>query len=278
MDPIPTDDRFENRGSDRLAGKAAIVSGAGTFGGSGVGNGAATAILLAAHGANVALIDQNTEWAESTKDLVESINGNAIAVTADVTDPSECEAAVSRTVEEYGRLDILHNNVGGGPRNNVVEVSPEEWQQSFQVNLMSAISMSRFAIPQMTETGRGSITMTSSLQACRPSYDYAPYTVSKAGIIGLTRSIAMDFATDGIRANCIMPGPIWTPKVASTRSETDREKRRESTPVPKEGEPWDVAWAAVFLASDEAAWISGTTLPVEGGALMTRGGDRANMF
>lgn len=278
MDSIPSDTRFENRGSERLAGKVAIVSGAGTHGGSGVGNGAATAILFAAHGADVALVDKNRDWVDTTKELIESLDGNAIAVTADVTDPDACESAVEETIDAFDRLDILHNNVGGGPRDNVVDTTPSEWHDSFQINMMSAISMSRYSIPNMKTTGGGSIITTSSLQAYRPSYDYAQYTVFKSGIMGLTRSIAMDFAADNIRANCIMPGPIWTPKVASSRTEADRQKRRESTPVPKEGEPWDVGWAAVFLASDEAAWISGSTLPVEGGALLTRGGDRDNMF
>ncbi len=278
MESIPTDTRFENRGSSRLAGKTALVSGAGTHGGSGVGNGAATAILFAAHGADVALVDQNRDWAESTKDIIEEIDGTAIAITADVTNPDACKEAVAQTIDAFDRLDILHNNVGGGPRDNVVDATPTEWQESFQINLMSAISMSQFSIPHMKTTGGGAIITTSSLQASRPSYDYAPYTVFKSGIMGLTRSLAMDFAADNIRANCIMPGPIWTPKVASYRTEADREKRRESTPIPKEGKPWDVGWAAVFLASEEANWISGTTLPVEGGALLTRGGDRSNMF
>lgn len=278
MESIPSDTRFENRGSSRLAGNVAIVSGAGTHGGSGVGNGAATAILFAAHGADVALVDQNPDWVESTREIIDSIDGNAISITADVTNPDECEAAVEQTVDAFDRLDILHNNVGGGPRDNVVDVTPAEWHDSFQLNMMSAISMSRFSIPRMKTTGSGAIITTSSLQAYRPSYDYAPYTVFKTGIMGLTRSLAMDYAADNIRANCIMPGPIWTPKVASSRTETDREKRRKSTPVPKEGKPWDVGWAAVFLASDEATWISGTTLPVEGGALLTRGGERSNMF
>lgn len=270
--PRPTDGAF------RLDDEVAIVSGAGTYGGSGVGNGAAAAILLARRGARVVLVDRELEHAEATREKIQADGGEAVALQADVTDPDDCRTIVEETAEEFGQLDILHNNVGGGPRDNVVDADDETWQRSIALNLMSAIYMCRYSVPHMRESGGGSITCTSSLQARRPAYDYLPYTVTKTALEGLTRGTAIDHAKDNIRVNCIMPGPIWTPKVASSRDEEERRLRRESVPLPKEGEPWDVGWAVVFLASDEAAWITGQTLPVDGGALLTRGGDRPGEF
>lgn len=262
----------------KLDDKVAIVSGAGTHGGRGIGNGAATAILFAKHGANVVLIDQNLDWAKKTKEIIQSEGGTAIAVEANVTDPNECEAVVGQTIAEFGRVDILHNNVGGGPRDNVVEADDQTWKESIELNVLSVVYMSRQTIPYMRDADGGSITMTSSVQARRPGYDYVPYTMTKTALKGLTRGIAIDHGEENIRANCIMPGPIWTPKVASTRGDEQRKQRRDSVPLPREGQPWDVGWAAVFLASDEASWITGQTLPVEGGALLTRAGDRPGMF
>lgn len=256
----------------RLQGKVAIVSGAGTYGGTGVGNGAATAILFARHGANVALVDKELDWADATKATIEDeeASGEAISIQADVTDPDDCRAAVERTRDAFGGLDVLHNNVGRGFMENVVDASDETWQQSTDLNLMSMIYMCRHAVAHMRETGGGSVINISSVTARRPKVGDSslPYTVHKTGVVGLTRGLALDHAADNVRVNCIMPGLIWTPRVASTR-EDERQMRRESTPIPKEGEPWDIGQAAVFLASDEAAFITGVTLPVDGGYLLT---------
>lgn len=265
-------------GDSRLDDKVAIVSGAGSYGGSGVGNGAATAILFARHGASVTLVDKEIEWADATKEIIEEEGGEAISVQADVTDPNDCRAVVERTVEKFDTLDVLHNNVGGGPMGNVVETDDEAWQQSINLNLMSMIYMCQHAIPSMMESGGGSIINISSIAARRPGFDFLPYTVTKTAVEGITRGMAMDHAQDNIRVNCVMPGPIWTPRVASDCDEDERQLRRDSTPIPKEGEPWDVGWAATFLASDEAKWVTGVTLPVDGGVLLTRGGDRPDMF
>lgn len=259
-------------------GEVAIVSGAGTHGGSGVGNGAATAILLAKHGANVVLADKEIGWAETTKAFIENEGGECISIQADVTDPIDCEAVVEHTIEVFGKIDILHNNVGGGPGGNTVDATDENWRRSFDLNLMSIAYMCRHAVPHMIESGGGSVINVSSIQARRPSYDYLPYVVSNASVVGITRGMAMDHAEDNIRINCIMPGPIWSPKVAGTRDAEDRRLRKESVPIPREGVPWDVGWAALFLASTRAGWITGITLPVDGGVSLTRGGDRPGMF
>lgn len=262
----------------RMDGRVAVVSGAGTFGGEGVGNGAATARLLADRGASVVLVDREVEWAAATREAIEGDEGDAIAVEADVTDPAACEAVVERAADEFGRLDVVHSNVGGGPRDNVVDATDEDWRGSIALNLMSVINMCRHAVPIMAEDGGGAIVTTASTQARRPGFDYLPYVTTKAAVEGITRGLAMDHAAAGIRANCVVPGPIWTPRIASTRDEEDRRVRRESVPIPREGEPWDVGQAAAFLASDAAGWITGVSLPVDGGLLLTRAGDRPGIF
>ncbi len=260
-----------NRRADlRLDGKVAIVSGAGTYGGQGVGNGAATAILMAREGARVVLVDAVLEWAEATRVRIEAEGGSAMSVVADVTKPEDCGRAVEAALERYGALHVLHNNVGGGGRGSVVEASDDDWQRSAAINLMSAVHMSRHAIPHMKSTGGGAIVNVSSVTALRPKRESSSvlYSVNKAAIVGLTQAMALDHAGDNIRVNCIMPGLMWTPRVAHGAPRM-RETREASTPLPLEGEGWDIAWAAVYLASDEARFVTGVVIPVDGGFLLT---------
>ncbi len=256
--------------TQRLSDKVAIVSGAGTFGGSGVGNGAATAIVFARHGARVMLVDSVVEWADATRAIIAQEGGEAIAAVADATNPADCKAVVDETVERFGGLHILHNNVGGGAAmGSVVDATPEDWLQSASVNLMSVINMCRYAIPHMQAGGGGSIINVSSVTALRPKpfKSSAPYTVNKSAVVGLTKAMALDHAADNIRVNCIMPGLIWTPRVAS--GSAMRDMRSASTPLPVEGEGWDIGLAALYLAGDEARFVTGVTLPVDGGFLLT---------
>ena len=202
----------------RLSDKVAIVSGAGTFGGSGVGNGAAAAILFARNGAKVALLDAVGEWAEATAQIISEEGGDAIPIAADATNPDDCQRAVAATVERFGGLHILHNNVGGGGGGgNVVEATDEDWFRSASVNLMSMVNTCRHAIPHMKAAGGGSIINISSVTALRPKpgRSSAQYTVNKSAVVGLTRALALDHAEDNIRVNCIMPGLMWTPRLAS---------------------------------------------------------------
>ncbi len=257
-------------GEGRLVGKVAIVSGAGTYGGRGVGNGAATAIVFARQGARVALVDAVGEWADATRAIIAEEGGEAMTAAADVTNPDECRGVVDAVVERFGALHILHNNVGGGgAAGGVVEATPEDWMRSASVNLMSMINMCRYAIPHMRAAGGGAIVNVSSVTALRPKAgrSSAPYTVNKSAVVGLTRAMALDHAADNIRVNCIMPGLMWTPRVASGAAE--RDTRSASTPLPVEGAGWDIGNAALFLASDEARFVTGVTLPVDGGFLLT---------
>ncbi|HAL47270.1 MAG TPA: hypothetical protein DCP37_05905, partial [Dehalococcoidia bacterium] len=209
---------MDRRDNLRLDGRVAIVSGAGTHGGQGVGNGAATAILMAREGARLVLVDAVSEWMDATKAAIGADGGQATSVVADVTNADDCERAVKTAVETYGALHLLHNNVGGGSvRGSVVEATEEDWQRSTSINVMSMIHMSRYSVPHMKSAGGGSITNVSSVTALRPKAgaSSAPYTVNKAAVVGLTQAMALDHAPDNIRVNCIMPGLMWTPRVAS---------------------------------------------------------------
>ena len=261
----------ENTQTRRLGGKVAVVSGAGTYGGSGVGNGAAAATLFARAGAKVVLVDAVRQWADATKDIIEEEGGEAMTAVANVTEADECGRVIDAAVERFGRLDILHNNVGGGGASgSVVDATDEDWAHSMSVNVMSMINMSRHAIPHMKSSGGGSIINVSSVTALRPKTQRssAPYTVNKSAVVGLTRAMAVDHAADNVRVNCIMPGLMWTPRVASG-STVAREIRQTSTPLPVEGQGWDIGWAALYLASDEARFVTGIVLPVDGGFLLT---------
>ncbi len=254
-----------------LEGKVALVSGAGTYGGSGVGNGAAAAILFARAGARVVLVDAVQEWADATRAIVDEEGGEAISTSADVTRPEECQRAIEAAVERFGGVHILHNNVGGGGgEGGVVDATEEGWHSNMSINLMSIINMSRYAIPHIEASGGGAIINVSSVTALRPKAgrSSAPYTVNKTAVIGLTRAMAIDHAESNIRVNCIMPGLMWTPWVAKGWPAM-REMRQNSTPLPVEGESWDIGWAALFLASDAAKFVTGIVLPVDGGFLLT---------
>lgn len=252
----------------RLEGKVAIVTGAGSRG-TGIGNGKATAVLFAREGARVLLVDQFPDRADETLRMIKSEGGEASVLAADVTDINECRKLVDTAIERYGKLDILHNNVGIDSAGSVVDLDMEEWDRVMSINLRSMVLTSRSAIPKMIAGGGGSIINISSVAALRPR-NMDAYSTSKGGVIALTRAMASSFAADHIRVNCIVPGMVYTPMVAEILDEKGREARRLSTPLQTEGTGWDVGWAAVYLASDEARWVTGITLPVDAGALLTR--------
>jgi NAD(P)-dependent dehydrogenase (short-subunit alcohol dehydrogenase family) len=252
----------------RLEGKVAIITGAGSRG-AGTGNGKATSILFAREGARLLLVDQFPERAQETLEIIKSEGGQAVAFTGDVTKLADCQAMVAAAVKAYGRLDILHNNVGIDSTGTVVDINLEEWDQVMEVNLRSIVLTCRCAIPQMIAAGGGSIINISSVAALRPRGMEA-YTTSKGAVITLTQAMAHSHAAAHVRVNCILPGPLFTPMVSGGMSQKTREGRRLSVPLQTEGTAWDVAWAAVFLASDEARWITGVSLPVDGGTLLTR--------
>lgn len=252
----------------RLEGKVAIVTGAGSRG-AGIGNGKATAVLFAREGARVLLVDQFPERADETLQMIKSEGGEASVLAADVTDMDECLKIVATAVERYGKLDVLHNNVGIDLAGNLIDTELDDWDRVMDINLKSMVLMCRSAIPQMKSGGGGAINNISSVAALRPR-NMDAYSTSKGGVIALTRALASSFAADHIRVNCIVPGMVYTPMVAEILDEKGREARRLSTPLQTEGTGWDIGWAAVYLASDEARWVTGITLPVDAGALLTR--------
>jgi NAD(P)-dependent dehydrogenase (short-subunit alcohol dehydrogenase family) len=251
-------------GGTRLAGKVAIVTGAGSRA-EGIGNGRAAAILFAREGARVLLVDQHREAATATQAMIAAEGGEAAVFAADVTRGDECRALVDDAVRRWGRLDIVDNNVGIGGRGSVVEMDEAQWEQMMKVNVTSMMLTSKHAIPAMVRTGGGAIVNISSISALRPR-GLTAYSTSKGAVIALTRAMAIDHAAQGVRVNCIAPGPVYTPMVyAGGMSDDLRERRRQASPLGIEGTGWDIAYAALFLVSGEARYITGVVLPVDGG-------------
>ena len=249
--------------SPRLEGKVAIVTGAGSSG-PGVGNGKAAAVLFAREGAKVMLADAVLARAEETLAMIREEGGEAEVFEANVINADDCRRMVEATVERYGRLDILDNNVGISRRGSVLEISEEDWDFVMAVNVKSIVLCSKFAIPRMIESGGGSIINISSIAGMR-AHSSTPYTTSKAAVQGLTMSMAADHGPDGIRVNCIAPGLVYSPMVAPRMDSDLREIRKNAAPLRTEGDSWDIGYTALFLASDESRWINGVTLPVDAG-------------
>ena len=250
----------------RLAGKVAIVTGAASQA-EGVGNGAAVATLFAREGARVVLVNRSLDRAQALEEAIRTGGGETTAFAADVTDPEATEAMAAFAVERYGRLDVLHNNVGVGAGGNTVTGSLGDWDRLLQANLTSAMLCCRACIPRMRAGGGGSIinvSSTAGMIGLSGTPGAVAYTATKAGLQGLTLSVAADHAAEGIRANCLIVGTVATPLVAHLGGEA-RERRRKAVPLQTEGTGWDVAWAAVYLASDEARWVTGVMLPIDGG-------------
>ncbi len=256
---------------DRLKGKAAIVFGAGSSG-AGWGNGKAAAVAYAREGARIACVDLVREAAEKTASLIAQEGGEAVAVAADVTDTDSVGTAVAQAVTAFGRIDILHNNVGvthmGGP----VELTEEQFEAALKLNIGPVYRTAKAVIPHMLRQGAGAIVNISSLAAIRwTGYPYFAYYAAKAAVNQATVALAMQYARQGIRANCIMPGLIDTPLIYRQISgqyasvEDMVAARNAAVPMGRMGTAWDVANAAVFLASDEAQFITGVCLPVDGG-------------
>src|SRR5256712_9112400 len=255
-----------------LDGKVALVSGGGAAG-DGIGNGRAAAILLAKAGAGVVVADRDLKLGRRTVEMIESVGGQAIAVEVDATRSADCAAMVKTAVERFGRVDLLDNNVGIGSRGSVVELGEDEWRRVMQVNVETMFLVAKHAIPAMKRAGGGAIVNVSSISALRPR-GLTAYTASKGAVIALTRAMAVDHGPDGIRVNCVAPGPVYTPMAYQRgMSEEARARRRKASLLGIEGTGWDVGRAVRFLLSDHARYVTGQTLVVDGGATL-RGPER----
>ncbi|MFB6676421.1 SDR family NAD(P)-dependent oxidoreductase [Streptomyces sp. NPDC056390] len=259
--------------SGRLRDKIAIVVGAGQTPGPSIGNGRATALVFAHEGARVVAVDRDEESVRETCDLIEQSGGIAHPLVADITNPSDVEAIAQGTLEAFGQIDILHNNVGIGTGDGpALKVSEADWDRIQNVNVHAPWAICRQVIPHMRERRTGVITNISSIAAVASAPNVA-YKVSKAGLNALTHALVMENAAFGIRVNAIMPGLIDTSMGVGTSAAnsgidevTLRDQRNRSVPLNQRmGRAWDVAYAALFLASDEASFITGAILPVDGG-------------
>jgi NAD(P)-dependent dehydrogenase (short-subunit alcohol dehydrogenase family) len=256
----------------RLDGKVAIVVGAGQTPGETIGNGRATSILFAREGARVMLVDRKLDSAQETEKLIADDGGDAVSFEADVTQSADCEAVAKACVDQFDRIDVLHNNVGiGAGDGSLSRLTEENWSRIFDVNLTSMFLMCKHVLPVMREQHSGSIVNISSIAAVA-AVPMLAYKVSKAGVNALTHQVAIANARHGIRCNAIMPGLMNTPMAieswVSMGADRDDIVKRRDEQVPlgaKQGTAWDVAHAALFLHSDEAKFITGVVLPVDGG-------------
>ena len=267
---------------DRLKGKTAMVVGAGSIG-PGWGNGKATAVTFAREGAQVFCVDRNPAAAEETAGIITKEGGKARAFTADVSRAGDVEAMVKACLGSFGRIDVLDNNVGIAEVGSVVEVDEAEWDRVFAVNLKSAYLAMKHVIPVMVGQGGGSIINISSIASIRHvGISYVTYGTTKAAMNQMTRTTAVEFAAKHVRVNAILPGLMKTPMVehsaglAQSYAKGDVEAmwraRDAQVPMGHMGDAWDVANAALFLASDESKYVTGIELVVDGGITCKSGG------
>jgi NAD(P)-dependent dehydrogenase (short-subunit alcohol dehydrogenase family) len=265
---LPTAMTATARPADRLAGKVALVTGAGSRG-DGVGTGKAMSVLFAREGARVCLVDIEPDRAKETLSLVRAEGGDALVIEGDVSDADSCANVVEVALHRYGQLDVLVNNAAiVGPVGPVEGLSLEAWQQVLAINLTGAMLMSRHALPSLRPQG-GAIINIASTGALVSTGQTPSYGAAKAALIRLTADLAVAYGRDGVRANAIAPGNIHTPMAGGSMTSEARKRRRMASPLATEGNAWDVAWTAVFLASDEARWITGACIPVDGGMTQT---------
>jgi 3-oxoacyl-[acyl-carrier protein] reductase len=261
----PNDHAKEFESMGRLNEQVAIVTGAGS------GIGRASALLFAAEGARVVHCDLASEAAERTQHELKASGADSVGLGIDVADPAAADRLVALALERYGKLTILMNNAGTGTNRLTAELPLEEWDRVHNVNLRAQFMLIRRALPEMVQAGGGSIVNIASVMAEVTDYGLAAYCSSKAGVAGLTRTVAFEYGKYGIRANYIMPGPIYT---GMTRANFDREEIRKvwekKTALRRLGQPEDMAKVALFLASDESAYVTGAGIRADGG-LMLRG-------
>ena len=259
MRPTPDHGEASYQGSGRLAGKAAVVTGADS------GIGKAVAIAFAREGADVVIsyLDEHKD-AEDTRKWVEDAGRTAVLVSGDLTDAANCRTVIDRAVQEFGRIDILVSNAAfQATHQDLTEISDEEWDYTLATNLSAMFRLCKAAVPHMP--AGGSIIGSTSVNSDMPTPELLPYDVTKAGVANFMAGLAQMLAGKGIRANSVAPGPIWTPLIPATMPAEQVESFGQQVPLGRPGQPAEVAPAYVFLASDEAGYVSGARVAVTGG-------------
>jgi NAD(P)-dependent dehydrogenase (short-subunit alcohol dehydrogenase family) len=259
----------------RVEGKVAIVTGAGSVPGPGVGTGKAISIALAREGAKLVLVDLYPERAEETKVAIEAEGGEAIVVKADCTKWRDCSDMVLKALDAYGRIDILVNNLGLASPGVVTEMYERDWDRVFDINLRTVFLCCKYTIPVMLGQQSGAVINLSSMSAQRPGRTIA-YSAAKAGVEAMTFDMAYAYGRKGVRVNCVLPGNITTPIATNVLKsfpghERMTKMREKCGMLGTPGDAWDIAHAVVYLASDESRWVTGVTLPVDAGMLRTTG-------
>lgn len=255
----------------RLEGKVALVVGAGGVD-TGWGNGKATAALFAREGARIVAVDIHPDALENTRHAIADAGGDCEVVACDATQAEDVQRAVTTALAAYGQIDILHNNVGVTVMGDPVTLGEADWRRALDLNLTSAFLTTKYVLPHMLERRTGAIVNVSSLASIQVNaYPYVGYLTAKAGLNQLTRAVAVQYAPHGVRANAVLPGVMDTPLIYrelagafADRAEMIA-RRNAASPMGHMGDAWDVAYASLFLASDEAKYITGVCLPVDGG-------------
>ena len=257
--------------SHRLQDKVALVLGAGSVG-CGWGNGKAAAVTYARNGAKVACVDIDAKAAEETAAIVKEEGGEALSLACDVTKGADVKRAVDTTLRKWKRIDVLHNNVGHARMGGPVELTEEEWDREIALNTKGIFHACKHVLPVMVKQAKGAIINISSTAGLRyVGYDYQSYYLAKGGVNQLTIGLALQYARAGIRVNAICPGLMDTPlihqQIAGVYASREEmlAARHAASPTGRMGTAWDVAHAALFLASEEAQYITGVILPVDGG-------------
>jgi NAD(P)-dependent dehydrogenase (short-subunit alcohol dehydrogenase family) len=249
----------------RLEGKVAVITGAAS------GMGRATAARFAGEGANIVIADLNVEGGESAVRECKENGGNAVFQRTDVTSEGEVKAAIDRAIKEFGKLDVMFNNAGlAGALGSIEETTVENWDRTFAILLRGVFLGIKHSIPEMRKAGGGSIISTASIAGLRGGAGPLPYSVAKAGVVHLTKCAAIDLGRDRIRVNCICPGGINTPLIHQHIPGGEpvvQQLLGTIQPIPRAGTGEDIAGMALYLASDDSQWVTGTAMVVDGGLM-----------
>lgn len=265
MHPRPIIENPDYRGSGKLEGKVAIITG----GDSGIG--AAAALAFAKEGANLVIpyfSDYERQDADRTKERIQELGQECLMISGDLRDPHHCERVVQETINQFGKLNILVNNHGVQfPQESLLDISNEQWHATFQTNIYAFFYMAKSALPHLT--AGDTIINTASVVAYEGNKKLIDYSATKGAIVGFTRALSQNLAKQEIRVNAVAPGPIWTPLIPSSFSSDDVKTFGLETPMRRAGQPFELAPAYVYLASDDSRYVSGQVIHVNGGTMVS---------